>query len=118
MSDLQCPATIVLLTEQSVGTSELRELRLARVVYAADSGSEGAARELARVHDCDVEAASGMDGPALGAQIEALADAYRGESVAIVTTARAVCAALRRSQAPAVPVVLAVDSGGWNVLSG
>lgn len=118
MSDLQCPATVVLLTEQSVGTNELRDLRLARVVHAADSGNEAAARHLARVHNCDVETVTSMDGPALGERIETLADAYRGESVAVVATMRAVCAALGRKQAPAEPIVLAVDSDGWNVLSG
>lgn len=115
MSDLQCPATIVLLTERSLGTSELRELRLAVIVHAADGGDEAASRQLARVHSCDVEAVSSMDGPALRERIETLADSYRGESVAIVTTARAICTVLGREQAEAEPIVLAVDSGGWSV---
>ena len=118
MSDLQCPATIVLLTERSVGASELRELRLALVVLAADSGADSKATRLASLHGCHLEAVGGMDCRALTQRIAELADSYRGESVAFIGSEQAVCAVLGRTLPPAEPVTLAVDGSGWNVLSG
>lgn len=109
MSDLQCPATILLLTPETAAISDMRDYRLALVLMA---------RELAAISfNTEVERADLPHAEALRAHIAELADSYRGEQVAIVVSAPAICELLRLPAAPVAAITLAVDSDGWQILS-
>jgi hypothetical protein len=109
MSDLQCPATILLLTPETAAVSDLRAYRLALVVMA-----EGIA---ALSFSAETAAADITNAPALAAQIAELADLYRGEQVAIVANDRVICDLLHLPAPPKAAIVIAVDSDGWQLLS-
>lgn len=120
MSDLQCPAVFVLLTPETVASSELRDQRLARVYVASGvataAGLLDDARRLADVHACAVESADIEDEDALLDRIEQLADVYRGETVALVAPSRAVCAVIECLEPPDEAVAIAVDGDGIRLL--
>jgi len=109
MSDLQCPATILLLTPETAAVSDLREYRLALVVIA-----EGLAALSFSAQTKDAHIAHG---PALAAQIAEIADLYRGEQVAIVAKDRVICDLLHLPAPPTAAIVIAADSDGWQFLS-
>ena len=108
MSDLQCPATILLLTPETAAVCDMRERRLALVVTA---------RDLTAAVSFDAETTSEelAHSAALAARIAELADQYRGEEVAIVVNARVICELLRLPAPPTAAIVLAVDSDGWRL---
>jgi hypothetical protein len=110
MSDLQCPVTIWLLTPETAAVSDLREQRLALVIFA-----ETLPAALSFGQECiRVSLASGA---ALAERITELADSYRGEQVAIVASAQAIREALHLPAPPTAAISLSVDSDGWQVLS-
>ena len=121
MSDLQCPAVILLFTPEAIAGSELRGRRLSGLVAASSIAERSRAREeaerLATEQGCGVETAEIAGGAALVEQIAELADLYRGETVAVVAPPEAICDALERVDPPTDVVAIAVDSSGWNVLS-
>jgi hypothetical protein len=112
MSDLQCPACIVLLTPESSAGSTLDRQRLARVIVATGLPADAS---LAHAHGLELERARLDDGPALREHVAHLADLHRGECVAIIVSARALCEALALVEAPAEPVMLVVDSDGMRI---
>lgn len=120
MSDLQCPATFVLLAAETAHALDARMLRLA-AVFADTTVGAAAQAEVARVaaaHGCMVQRAHMGDRAALAEQIEQLADGYRGETVLLLAPSAAICAALRRTGPLVQPAILAVDSDGWSVRAG
>ncbi|MHA7207804.1 hypothetical protein [Arthrobacter sp. MDT1-65] len=95
MTDLQCPATAVLLG--AAGQPDW----LARLRVAAwfDLGEVQDARELA-------------------AFLEETADRFRGETFVVTASADAVGQALHDHAAPgSAPVVVEIDSDGWRIAS-
>lgn len=121
VSDLQCPAIVLLFTPESIVGSDLGGRRLSGLVIASSIAAESRARveaqRLATEHACRVEAAEIASGQALVEQVDQLSDLYRGETVAVVATPEAVRDALDRTDPPNEVVAVAVDSDGWNVLS-
>lgn len=111
MSDLQCPATIILLTPATAAVSDMREHRLSLLL------SERALQSAAVDCDCERTELELADGSALVTSIAQLADMYRGEQVAILARAQVICQALRLEAPPTAAIVLAVDSDGWQLLS-
>jgi len=120
MSDLQCPAIIVMLTPEALEHARANISRLSAVVAAAslEPGSRalGQVQRLAAGHGCQVERADLDDAAALSEHVEQLADLYRGETVAVIAPTAAVCAALRHTAAADRPIAIAVDSSGWKLL--
>lgn len=115
MSDLQCPATVFLLSPEVVAHSDMPEQRLSLVIFARDIPSHSAALSFGARHGCETRAADIGHG-SLSGQIAELADMYRGEQVAIIARAEIICQALRLSTPPTAAVALAVDSDGWRIL--
>jgi hypothetical protein len=116
MSDLQCPAVFMLLTPDTVSSSELREERLAGVFVASSVAREAlvleGAQRLALIHACPIEQTNIEDEDALIDRIEQLADVYRGETIALIAPSRAVCAVIECLEPPDEPVAIAVDGAG------
>lgn len=129
MSDLQCPATLVLLTHVSrpgVRRAEhaerlLRDLRVA-AVYAAP-GTGPTADVVGEALSLPPHEEPGLDGPSYRDALAALADLHRGETV-VVVAGEATIADLERflgdpgeggyaGSAPIGPFVVAIDSDGW-----
>ena len=110
MSDLHCPATFFLLSPETAAVSDLREQRFALVIVAETLPA-------ALSFGCESKPVSIADGEQLAAQIAELADVYRGEQLAIVASAQAICEALRLPAPPTAAIILAVDSDGWRILS-
>ena len=95
MSDLQCPATVVL-----VGSGRLEAEATRRVL---------AGRAVAAVFDL-----APPDGPALRRSVDDLSDLHRGETIVVVAAPRTIADALGMTRDG--QVVVAVDSDGWTVL--
>ncbi|WP_247826219.1 hypothetical protein [Arthrobacter antioxidans] len=91
MTDLQCPATAILLDAGAEPPPWLGRHRLAARFDLADP--------------CDVAAV-----------VEETADRFRGETFAIAAPADAIALALRRRGLPGGPPLLVdVDSDGWRL---
>jgi len=118
MSDLQCPARFVLLTPGSLKALDARGLRLSALFVDASTQTQARAEleRLVAAHGCRLELVDLHDPTALMRHIEQLADAYRGETVLLLAPERAVSGVLGCADRPARPVMIAVDSDGWNVL--
>jgi hypothetical protein len=123
MSDLQCPAIVLLIPRELLGTLDgdaMRRNNLAGVFAPASSMTEAdrsAAEHLAQRAGCRLERlanASGSDD--LAQAVSQLSDLYRGENVAVIADAQLIRAALGFERAPTGPVAIAVDASGWAVV--
>ena len=117
MSDLQCPASFVLLTPETAETCNLSELRLSLVLCACAMQTETVQR-LAAKDRCTIQTSALVDGAELKAKINQLADQYRGEQVAVIAEPEMIRDALKQHAAPTSAVQIAVDSDGWNIRLG
>lgn len=113
MSDLQCPASFVLLTPEAAQACDLSELRLSLIVNAC--APDAIVQRLAAKDRCTIEASALANGAELALKIEQLADQYRGEQVAVIAAPELLRAALKQRVTPTFPVYVAVDSDGWNI---
>ncbi|WP_104179787.1 hypothetical protein [Arthrobacter sp. B0490] len=100
MTDLQCPATAVLLAADAGRPDWLARLRVAAWFDLGD----------------------GQDAPDLAGFLEETADRFRGETFVVTAPAEAVGQAVRRAvghrAAPgAAPVVVEIDSDGWRFVA-
>lgn len=111
MSDLQCPATIVLLTPETAAVSDMRVHRLSLLLVARHLAPSDLS------YGCETKAADLADRDALLRAIAELADMYRGEQVAILAGAPVICEALHLPAPPRAAIVLAVDSDGWQFVA-
>lgn len=92
MTDLQCPATAVLVDDGSDRPSWLARLPVAASLDVREP--------------CDVVAL-----------VEETADRFRGETFVVAAPAAAIIAALgRRDLRGTVPIVVEVDSEGWRAV--
>jgi hypothetical protein len=117
MSDLQCPATFLVLGP--AGTEAVGRLAGTRLaaVYAVPEGRE-VATAVAGISDLPVSALE-PDGSSYAAARDGLADLHRGETVLVVLP-EAVASTLAgggedRETAGAEVLEVAVDSDGWSV---
>lgn len=126
MSDLQCPAIVLLVDPRiivSYGVSALvgsrRLLSVFVVPAVADDPYERiAARDLADEGHCDLEnLVDVVDGKSLAEALGALADLHRGETIAVVATRSMLDDMFGVTRAPDVPLVVEVDSDGMSVRS-
>jgi hypothetical protein len=130
MSDLQCPATFLVLGDAPTEADEL-ELdgvadqlggrRVAKVLASPSMPQLERAARIAERLGVTSEPAPGLDEGALFRQaVEDAADIYRGESVLIIAPAEVVRSALGLATAPAPGEVveLQVDADGWLVRQG
>jgi hypothetical protein len=117
MSDLQCPASVLLLAPDALSAGALLEKRLSLLVVASsEHTAELAARALAADSGCPLRVVDLPDGPSVVRQVDELADLHRGETIAVVAAQGAIEAALGCSLAPAAAVTVAVDSSGWTLV--
>ena len=119
MSDLQCPAVLLLSPAE---LSDLPEIgmsgRLAGVFVAASAKqtARATAERLAMRAGCVVEHLPTLrPGTHLPDALEHLADLHRGESLAVVAEAQQIQAALGSASSPKAVVVLTIDASGWHV---
>lgn len=105
MGDLQCPANILLVAIES-GAAILESTQLAGV-FVASQVADASAISGARL---DV-----ADGAGLARAIEELADLYRGETIALVTTSDLIAEMLGLTSPGTGPIAIAVDDSGWSV---
>lgn len=117
MSDLQCPATfLVLASGRGVEGSALRGSRLA-AVYALPV-DDAVAAEVAEAAGLRVSPLEAAGGASYRPVLAALADVHRGETVAVVLPDAAV-AGLTAAAGPPSPgdgaLEVAIDGDGWSV---
>ncbi len=125
MSDLQCPAMVILASPESLsGAGVVERLlsgrTLAGVFFVAPPGDDAAARlaaeELGAAAECRHEVLTGaVDAATLREGIDALSDLYRGEELAVVAPTSLIREVLRRADVSSEPIFVAVDDDGWDV---
>jgi hypothetical protein len=125
MSDLQCPAVVVLIDRERVASGDaivaLAEKRLACVfvarAIASDEDALAAATQLAARAGCTLGTLTeAVDGATLARAVDELADLHRGETIAVVASDDAIRDALGAARAPAGAITVAIDSSGWSVV--
>lgn len=119
MSDLQCPATFIVLASDA-DSGELGSVAARRPARVLTAGSAGA-RTLA----ADLGAACGMDAVELPLDVGGyrstladVADLYRGETIAVVVDPEVVddlAAGAPGAEPDSGLVELAIDADGWAV---
>ena len=122
MSDLQCPATVLLIARELLVTgldaTAMRARNLASV-FVASSTSEPlpAAAGLAQEAGCKLEPLPNIStGDDLSEALDHLSDLHRGETIAVVADAQHIRSALGWNRAPTAPVAVAIDASGWAVI--
>ncbi|HKE14948.1 MAG TPA: hypothetical protein VKB80_08800 [Kofleriaceae bacterium] len=127
MSDLQCPATILLFAPESVaagGAQAILEARHLSGVFvasavAADPSGGAAAAMLADERAWRLSTLPDVaDGASLARAIDDLADLHRGETIAVVGSRDMIQDMLGDDSAGPDPITIAVDSSGWVVSRG
>jgi hypothetical protein len=116
MSDLQCPANILLVAREMLGpgagVSVLEGMHYSEVFVVSALAAE--AGELAQYRPEII--ADVVDGASLARALENLADLYRGYTVVVVATREMICDLFgERASDPRKPIALAIDSSGWTV---
>ena len=124
MSDLQCPATILLIAPDSIasrgapailGAARPSGVFVASAV-AADPGALAAATALAGASACRLTIVPDLaDGPGLARALQELADLHRGETIALLATRAMMEELLGKRSAGADPIAITVDASGWSL---
>jgi hypothetical protein len=111
MSDLHCPATVILASPESIRAGRVPR-PLTSVFVAAPLASHPAAAELARSFGFAVEVlAAAVDAKALREAVNEVADNHRGYTVAVVASRAMIEQIVGRDD----PVTVTIDSSGWTV---
>lgn len=115
MSDLQCPAIVILTPLEGVAAGErlLAGRHVAGRFLVATAATAAAARAAAGGGAMEM-LGDVVDGAGLRGQVDALADLHRGETVWVVAPSAMIAAALGRGEL-VESVVVAIDSSGWTV---
>jgi hypothetical protein len=120
MSDLQCPATIVLIAGESIASDgvpaavEGRHLSGVFVASAVAADPSGLAR-WADARGARLSTMPGVeDAESLAAAIDDLSDLHRGETIAVVATRDLIEEMLGEARARAGAITIAVDESGWS----
>ena len=123
MSDLQCPATLVLISPETAtsGAQALRgRVHLAGVFIASaiadDARAAALAARLASEHGCRCGTLAIVDAASLARAAGLLADLHRGETVVVLAASSAIRDALGWPSEPAEPLMVEVDSSGWTLV--
>ena len=120
MSDLQCPATILLIPSEAVASDAcwraLEGQRLFGFYVDAKVQKDAAVNGLAEAADCPVQQIGPLDnGAGLRQVLEDLADVHRGETIAVIATAKVIESRLGLDHLPTTPIEVKIDSSGWAV---
>jgi hypothetical protein len=125
MSDLQCPATVLLIAHESLaagarpaflGSRNLSGVFVASAAAENDPGALAAATRMAEAGGWRLSTLADVaDGDGLARAMEDLADLHRGETVAIVATREMIQAALGVAAPAADMIVVDIDASGWRV---
>src|SRR4051812_38846124 len=117
MSDLQCPATILLIPSESAGSDAcwraINGQRLLGFYVDAAIERDAAVSGLAEATDCPIQKIGTLqNGASLTQALEDLADLHRGETIAVVARAKLIEARLGLEGLPNAPVEVKIDSSG------
>jgi hypothetical protein len=120
VTDLQCPAIVLLIPREILAARAwnciLAGRRLSGVFVDGAHAELVAANGIA---DCAPELLEPLlDGSTFKRTLEQLADLYRGETVALVTSGELIQAGLGFEQTPVEPLALSIDSTGWVLTRG
>jgi hypothetical protein len=122
MSDLQCPATIVLIARESIASGGGAEILAGRQVSGVFVASAVEPSGLAAAGLADERRLSTLpdvaDAASLARAIEDLADLHRGETIAVVATRDMIQEMLGDAGVRTDPITIAVDDSGWSVSPG
>ncbi len=119
MSDLQCPAKVVLAVHDrppSLAGQRFSGVFLAPDV-AADAEALAAASGFAEQANCAFDTlGDARDAASLVRTLQELSDVYRGETIVVLTSEAMLRDAIGRAADSAQPIVLSIDSSGWTVV--
>lgn len=119
MSDLQCPAKIILVAPEMLGQgASMPSLDDAPYsgVFAVSAVAGDAGEVTARHADHPLEILSDvLDGAGLARALDELADLYRGYTIVVVATHEMI-RELMHGRDSSRPVTIAIDGSGWTVL--
>jgi hypothetical protein len=119
MSDLQCPAKVVLAHREmlpSLAGERFSGVYVAPAI-AADPASSAAASGFAAQVNCRLDTlVEAIDGASLRRSLQELSDIYRGETIAVIAPSALIREAIGRAADSAQPIVVSIDSSGWTVL--
>lgn len=119
MSDLQCPAQVVLAAREMLPslTGERFSAVYVLPAIAADPAGRAAASGFAAQVNCRLDTlADAIDGAGLRRALQELSDIYRGETIAVIAPRDLLREAIGRAAESAQPIVVSIDSSGWTVL--
>jgi len=119
MSDLQCPARVVLATCDTLPQLASGRYSGVFVAPAVESAASDlrAASELARHAGCEIQRLQdAIDGAKLRRALNELSDVYRGETIVAVVPEAMLREVIGGARDCAKPVFVAIDSDGWTVL--
>jgi hypothetical protein len=124
VSDMQCPATILLVAREAIATGgkamlgarQLSGLFVASAV-AADPGGLAAATSLADQGAWRLSTMADVDdGASLARAMNHLADLHRGETIAVVASQDMIDDVVGNATAiSGEPIAVAIDGSGWSV---
>jgi hypothetical protein len=120
MSDLQCPAKVVLAAREMLPSLTGERFSGVYVVpaIAADPAGRAAVSGFAAQANCQLDTlADAIDGASLRRSLQELSDVYRGETIAVVAPRALVREAIGRAADSTQPIVVSIDSSGWTVLA-
>jgi hypothetical protein len=121
MSDLQCPATVLLVPREIIDSEECRRALAGRRIFGFfvdaavvnEPEADAAISGLAVASDCAVERVGALvDAASLSRALEELSDVYRGQCVVVVTAGKLIQARLGLARTPSALVEIAIDSDG------
>jgi hypothetical protein len=115
VSDLQCPATFVIVPAGGPGSDIDGGVRLAALFAGHGARVRDTAARLGAAHDLPV---SELDPPAIDGYrsvLTGLADLYRGETVAVVLDTDDVAELAAPGDGPADVFEITIDADGWVV---
>lgn len=118
MSDLQCPANVVLASRDMLPALAYERFSGVFVApaIAAYASELAAARSFAKQVNCALDTLTGaLDAASCRLALQDLSDVYRGETVVVIAPRELIHDLLGRAADAAQPSVVAIDSSGWVV---
>lgn len=125
MSDLQCPANVVLVPDSMLGGDGPLAAPFGTHCFgvfvaaaiAADADSFAHASALAQTSGCKLEVMSeAVDSASLARAVDDLADLHRGETILVVARHDLIRDLIGRTLDTETAIEVAIDDSGWAVL--
>jgi hypothetical protein len=118
VSDLQCPARVVLATSDVLPSlvGERYSGVFAAAAVASDARALAAATAFAQQVNCELERIdAAVDAPAFKRALDELSDVYRGEAIVAVAPLAMIREVVGRAADAAKPLFVEIDSSGWSL---